>query len=179
LNQAIEKLEGETDPVLAARYRSKCISLSLMENKINGSFKDIATLINAYNNIKAKHNIENEWDEIKFEEEEKRHHVKRAFELMYRNLLDSGRVSPSTTEYMQQFGLHPQLCLAEVSGYMAYINGLIKKGEAENLHANHLEDFLSEMSYKYQSNPDITSERIYGTSDFIDRDLMYKSVEAK
>ena len=43
-----------------------------MEQKINGSFKDIATLIDAYNNIKEANGIK-DWDEVAFEKEEKKH----------------------------------------------------------------------------------------------------------
>ena len=64
----------------------------MMEHKINGSIKDIAVLIDSYENIKEKWGID-EWDEEAFEREEKRHHVRRGFELMYRNLMDGGRVS--------------------------------------------------------------------------------------
>ena len=44
-----------------------------------------------------------DWDEQAFEKEEKKHHVRRAFELMYRNLLEGGRAHTSTIEYCQQY----------------------------------------------------------------------------
>ena len=44
-----------------------------------------------------------DWSEEEFEESEKRHHVRRGFELMYRNLMDGGRASTATIEYMQQY----------------------------------------------------------------------------
>ena len=40
-----------------------------IENKINGSIKDIATMIDAYDNIKENFGID-EWDEEAFEQEE-------------------------------------------------------------------------------------------------------------
>ena len=171
--KAIERLQDEEDPLLAAKYRQKCVNLSMMEQKINGSFKDIATLIDAYNNIKEKNGID-EWDEVAFEKEEKKHHVRRAFELMYRNLLNGGRASESTVEYCQQYGVHPQVCLTEVSGYLTYTADKISKHDLP--HANDLEDFLDEMAEKYQSNPDKTSERIFGKSDVTVTDYMYKTV---
>ena len=66
----MQELEGNVDPVAEAEYRQKSVSLSTMENKINGSFKDVATLIDQYNNIKAANNID-EWDEEAFEAEDK------------------------------------------------------------------------------------------------------------
>ena len=169
----IERLEDSDDPVLQAKYRQKCVGLSTMEQKINGSFKDIATLIDAYNNIKEAHGID-EWDEVAFEKEEKKHHVRRAFELMYRNLFNTGRSSESTVEYCQQFGLHPQVCMTEVQGYLQYTAERIQNQDYP--HANDLEEFLDEMAEKYHTNPDKTSERLFGKADFATDDYMYKTV---
>ena len=171
----IEKLEDQTDdPVQAARYRRACVSITTLEGKINGSFADIATLIDAYNNIKETNGISDEWDEETFENAEKKHHVRRCFEMMYRNILDTGRISTATIEYMQQFGVHPQICQKEVQGYIAYTEDRIAQGET--LHANDLEDFLDEMGEKYWEGADKTSERLFGKKDFANKDFMYKTV---
>ena len=175
LVREIEKLEGQLDdPVQAARYRKACVSITTLEQKINGSFSDISTLIDAYNNIKETQGISDEWDETSFEDAEKMHHVRRCFEMMYRNLLDGGRVATSTIEYMQQFGVHPQICQKEVAGYIAYTDDRIVGGEV--LHANDLEDFLDEMGEKYWEGADKTSERLFGKKDFANKDFMYKTV---
>ena len=170
----IEKLQDSEDTVLQAKYRQKCVNIVTMESKINGSFKDIATLIDAYNNIKEKNGIE-EWDEVAFEKEEKKHHVRRGFELMYRNLLDGGRASTSTIEYCQQYGVHPQVCLTEVSGYLQFTTERIANDDLP--HANDLEDFLDEMADKYHLNADETAERLFGKADFANNDYMYKTVK--
>ena len=171
----MQDLEGDIDPVSEAKYRQKVVSLSTMENKINGSFKDIATLIDQYNNIKEAHGID-EWDEEAFEAEEKRHHVRRGFELMYRNLLDGGRANTATIEYLQQHGVHPQVSLTEVSGYIKHVSDRIT---AQDLpHSNDLEDFLDTMADKYKANVDKTAERLFGKSDFVNTDYMLK-LEAK
>ena len=175
LVREIKKLEDQTDdPVQAAKYRKACVSITTLEGKINGSFSDIATLIDAYNNIKETQGISDEWDETSFEDAEKMHHVRRCFEMMYRNLLDGGRVATSTIEYMQQFGVHPQICQKEVAGYIAYTDDRIKAGEI--LHANDLEEFLDEMGEKYWEGADKTSERLFGKKNFANKDFMYKTV---
>ena len=171
----IEKLEDQTDdPVQAARYRKACVSITTLEGKINGSFADIATLIDAYNNIKETRGISDEWDEVAFESAEKKHHVRRCFEMMYRNMLDGGRIHTSTIEYMQQFGVHPQVCEKEARGYIAYTEDRIAQGEIP--HANDLEEFLDEMGEKYWEGADKTSERLFGKKDFTNKDFMYKTV---
>ena len=171
----IQDLEGSVDPVEQAELRQKRFTLDVMESKINGSFKDIATLIDAYENIKSKNNID-DWDEEDYERAEKRHHVRRGFELMYRNLLDGGRANTATIEYLQQYGVHPQVALTEVSGYVKHTAERIAK--AELMHSNDLEDFLDVMADKYCANVDKTAERLFGKSDFINSEYMLR-LEAK
>lgn len=167
----IMELEGSDDVVSEAKLKAARHSLTTMEHKINGSIKDIATLIDSYENIKENFGID-EWDEEAFEREEKRHHVRRGFELMYRNLMDGGRVSTSTIEYMQQYGVHPQVAMTEVSGYIQHTANQIKKQVL--LHSNDLEEFLDLMADKYYKNADKTAERIFGKSDFINPEYMLR-----
>ena len=161
--------EDPTNNVKNAELRAAFVGIEMMESKINGSFKDIATLIEAYNNLKEKHGIE-DWTEADFENHEKKHHVRRGFELMYRNLMDGGRASTSTIEYMQQYGIHPQVGLAEVQVYMNSVTDRLNKGVL--LHANDLEEFLDAMADKYHKNADVTSERIYGKQDTVNTDIL-------
>ena len=170
----IEKLQDKLflDPdnnVLNAKLRAAFVSIEMMESKINGSFKDIATLITAYNNLKENFGIE-DWSEEEFEESEKKHHVRRGFELMYRNLMDGGRASTSTIEYMQQYGIHPQVGFVEVQGYITVVNELISKQQIP--HSNHLEEFLDAMANKYYKEADKTTERIFGKTDITNTDIV-------
>ena len=170
----IEKLQDKlfNDPdnnVLNAKLRAAFVGIEMMESKINGSFKDIATLINAYNNLKENHGVE-DWSEEEFEESEKRHHVRRGFELMYRNLMDGGRASTATIEYMQQYGVHPQVGLIEVQGYIKIVNDMISNKQIP--HSNHLEDFLDEMADKYYKETDKTTQRIFGKENIISPEIM-------
>tara|TARA_R100000951_G_scaffold33895_1_gene28952 strand:+ start:16104 stop:16931 length:828 start_codon:yes stop_codon:yes gene_type:complete len=167
----ILELEGEDDVVSEAELKAARHGLVMMENKINGSIKDIAVLIDSYENIKENFSID-EWDEEAFEREEKRHHVRRGFELMYRNLMDGGRASTATIEYMQQYGVHPQVAMTEVSGYLQYTADRIKQQILP--HSNDLEEFLDQMANKYYKNADKTAERIFGKADFINPEYMLR-----
>ena len=111
-----------------------------------------------------------DWTEEEFEDSEKKHHVRRGFELMYRNLLDGGRASTSTIEYMQQYGVHPQVGFVEVQGYIAVVNELISKQQIP--HSNHLEEFLDAMADKYYKEADKTTERIFGKTDITNTDIV-------
>ena len=165
------ELEEADDIVSEAKLKAGRHGLTMMEHKINGSIKDIAVLIDSYENIKEKWEID-EWDEEAFEREEKRHHVRRGFELMYRNLMDGGRVSTSTIEYMQQYGVHPQVAMTEVSGYIQHTAQRIKNHELP--HSNDLEEFMDLMADKYYKNADKTAERIFGKSDFLNPEYMLR-----
>ncbi|MDB4512080.1 hypothetical protein N9060_01320 [Arenicella sp.] len=171
LVQEIEELEYSEDAVDQAKFRQKNFNIQMMESKINGSFKDIATLIEAYENLKVKNGID-DWDEETYEKEEKRHHVRRGFELMYRNLIEGGRAQTATIEYLQQYGVHPQIALTEASGYIQHTSERIAK--KEDLHSNDLEEFFDTMADKYCANVDKTAERLFGKSDFTNPDYMLR-----
>lgn len=174
LREEIMELEGLDDAVSEAKLRHKRHSLISIENKINGSIKDIATLIDSYESIKETHKIE-EFSEEAFEAEEKRHHVRRGFELMYRNLMDGGRASTSTIEYMLQYGVHPQVALTEVSGYVQHTAQRISEGHLP--HSNDYEEFVDRMADKYCKNADKTSERLFGKTDCVN--TKYMSIKDK
>jgi hypothetical protein len=169
----IERLRDKTDPIQAAKYRKACVQIQELEQKINGGFKDMAVLCDAYVNIKERNGIQ-DWDEVAFEAEEKRHHVRRCFELVYRNLIDGGRVGLASMEYMQQFGVHAQTAKKEVLDYIQSVDFRINQGEI--LHSNDLEDFLDRMAKKYEKGADLTSERIFGKKNIANHDFMYKTV---
>ena len=165
-----EKVFLEPDNKIAqAKLRAAFVSIEMMESKINGSFKDIATLITAYNNLKENYGIE-DWTEEEFEDSEKKHHVRRGFELMYRNLMDGGRASTATIEYMQQYGIHPQVGFVEVQGYISVVNELISKSQIP--HSNHLEEFLDAMADKYYKESDKTTQRIFGIENITNPEIM-------
>ena len=145
--------------------------VSQINNKANGSLKDIATLADAYDNIMSKNDIE-DWDEEDFENEEKGHHVRRGFEMLYRNLVEYSRAKEATLEYMQQYGVHAQMAIAEVSGYINFVNELLK--EKRILDSSHLENFLDEMRDKYVNNADKVSSRLFGRDGIINKAYMEK-----
>ena len=145
--------------------------VSQINNKANGALRDIATLADAYENIMSHNNMK-DWDEEDFENEEKKHHVRRGFDMLFRNLIEYGRGKEATLEYLQQYGVHCQLAIAEVSGYINLVDGLVKN--LKTIDSSHLEDFLDKMRDKYVHNADIVSNRIFGRDGIINKDYMHK-----
>ena len=167
---ALEKKEKLTSAEKAELIQLK-YSVNQINNKANGSLKDIATLADAYENIMSNNNMK-DWDEEDFENEEKKHHVRRGFEMLYRNMVEYGRAKEATLEYMQQYGVHAQMALAEMSGYINYVDTIIK--DKEVIDASHLEDFLDKMRDKYVNNADIVSSRLFGREVIINKAYMEK-----
>lgn len=168
----LEKLQKEElNSITKAEIRLKNVLLQTMESKINGAIKDIAILIDAYDSIRKKHNID-EWDEKTFEDEEKRHHIRRGFELLYRNLLQTGRPSESAIEYLQQYGVHVQIAIAEVTKYLTLVEDCIKNGKI--VLGSNMEDFFDDMSKKYAFCADDAAKRIFGKVDFTNNEYMMK-----
>jgi len=168
----IETLNAKAPtPVVEAELRLKYFSQSMIESKVNGAFKDIAVLIDAYENIKAEHGID-DWDETTYEAEEKKHHIRRGFEFLYRNLIQFGRPQEVTIEYLQQYGVHVQVALAEVSGYITVVEDRITRGERPT--GSDMEDFFDQMATKYSHCADDASKRMFGKPDFTNPEYMLK-----
>lgn len=160
-----EEIDSSLSPTIYdAETRLKNFKISQLENKISGSIKDIATLISAYDRLVEKHNI-SEWTEEDFEKEEAAHHIRRGFELLYRNIIECGRPKEATIEYMQQFGVHIQIATQEVIGYISVVEEMIKTGDRPN--SSHIEDFLDEMCKKYQHCSQEVSSRMFGVDNLI------------
>ena len=169
--EKLEKLEAIVNPtnLEIARLREARIALEDMETAVNGSFIDIAVLVDAYENIKEKHGI-GDWDASMFEAEEKRHHIRRGFELLYRSMVQNGVSSEGPTEYLMQYGVHAQQASLEVRGYIKYTEQRIIKGE--RIKGSDCEDFLDTMADRYLDCADDVSERIFGKSNTINTDYM-------
>jgi len=166
LEEKSELTSAEKAELIKLKY-----TISQTNNKANGSLKDIATLADAYENILSKNDMK-DWNEEDFENEEKRHHVRRGFEMLYRNLIEFGRGKEATLEYLQQYGVHCQIAIIEVSGYIKYVNTLIEK--KETIDASHLDNFLDTMRDKYVHNADIVSNRLFGRDGIINKAYMEK-----
>ena len=167
----IEDLQSILHPteLEVAELRHALVQMEDTERHINGSFKDIAILIDNYERIKKAHNI-GDWDEHTFEVEEKRHHIRQGFMMLYRNIIQMGRATETPMEYLMQFGVHVQTAVAEVTGYINVTNERIANGEL--LTARDTEDFLDTMSHKYKHCADEVTDRIFGKKDILNPEYM-------
>ena len=169
--EAMEKLSSivNRSNLEEASYRESVIRLEDMESAINGAFRDIAVLIDAYENIKETHGID-KWDESMFEKEENRYHIRRGFELLYRNIIQMGRATETPIEYLMQYGVHVQQAEAEIRGYVQYTNERIANGEL--LSSSDCENFLDQMADKYLYCAEEVNKKLFGKSEVSNKDYM-------
>lgn len=148
------------EAVQTAEARLNFFNIQRLESKIAGSIKDIANLVATYDNLVKKHGIE-DWSEEDFERAEAQFHVRRGFELLYRDIIEVGRARNVTNEYLQQFGVHIQVALKEVSGYIQVTEDRIASGDLPD--ACDLETFLDAMATKYAHCAIAAAERQFGS----------------
>lgn len=174
----VKELEGikNRTSVEEAELRMEITNGETMLNKVNGAIKDLATLAEAYENIKQKNNIDT-WDEITFEAEEKKFHIRRGFELLYRNLIQYGRPQESTMEYLQQYGVLAQMAIRITKTFIDQVESNLEEGKY--LHSNVLEDWLDKTAEDFKKSADMTTERIFGKEDITNKEFMLKLTEGE
>ena len=77
-----------------------------------------------------------------------------------------------TLEYLEQYGVHPQVAHKETIIYVNAINEGINEGMV--FYGNHLEEWLDKMAEKYVFCADLASERMYGKKEIMNTDYMRK-----
>lgn len=124
---------------------------------IEGALKTIMSYMQAYDDIKKKHNIPDDWDEKDFESEEEEYHIKRAFEQAHADVLATGRITQGNHEYFRQCGINPQNAQGDLMSYMAYeeqkMQQMAKGGDdlqTLNIGIESFADFLNNMAKKYK-----------------------------
>jgi hypothetical protein len=87
-------------------------------------------------------------------------------------LIEYGRPKEVTIEYLQQYGVHVQTALGEVSGYITVVEERITKGDRPT--GADMETFFDQMAAKYAPCADEASERMFGKLDFTNTNYMLK-----
>lgn len=131
----------ETDPEqrqlfqIDAEEREQRLEMS--KTYVEGALRDIASLQDAYEQIKKQHGIRDNWDEKDFERGEIEHHIKSVFRLAYRDLVHTGRMSSAACEYAEQFGIHPQTVRQRAHQYAMQCDGMFGENQAPSIDHYH------------------------------------------
>lgn len=120
---------------------------------IQGALKEIAQYQTVYNSVKEKNNLPDDWDEVDFENEENKHHIKQAFLQAFRDYINRSRIGHGECEYLENVGVHPLVALKELMKYSAIVSSKIDKGIVVGF--EDLENWLDEMVEKYKNAPSL------------------------
>jgi len=145
-------------------------SMLRQKDYIDGAFKEIATFQCAYDDIKAAHNIPDDWDEKAAEEEEITHHLRTAFKQAHRQLVSNGSLDVGNMEYLEQFGVHIQTAISLIKAQVAIENEMISKGQYPTI--SHLYEFLDKMVELFQDSHKEVMSHI-GLKELVRDDFLY------
>jgi len=170
-----DKGPTKEDDYKLRRYKLKAMkSISDISDSmlyLEGAFKEIASFQHAYNQIRKNNNIPEDWDEQNFEDAEVKFHVRQAFNMAYKDLLNTDRPNMGTMEYMSQFGLNPQSAYETVRNYIKACAKLFPTGKGPSY--NDLQRFLDEQMELNKENYKDVMKKI-GLDELIDKDFLYK-----
>ncbi|WP_035242140.1 hypothetical protein [Desulfobacter vibrioformis] len=150
----LSKSDDEIDIIMAEKLKMK---IEESRTAIQGALKDIASFIDAYDQIRDANNIRKDWDEVDFEKAETEHHLRTIFQHGYRDVMMNGRLGAGTLEYAEQFGLHPQILLNEAGQYVASVAHIDSNTRIDS---SHFHDWMSVMAEKYKHLPDNAAKQL-------------------
>jgi hypothetical protein len=139
----INKWEKKGDEYSLICAEEARVSLMEVEDGISHSLREIQMYKDAYEDIREKYGIDEDWDEADFNKLEEENHIRMAFRLALRQLMESGRIERSTSEYMESNGIHPMSGERLARQYHEETTKLLDEGKAPTL--KHFYNFLDNM----------------------------------
>ena len=156
-----EKKGDEYSLILAEEAR---VNLIEIEDGISHSLREIQMYKDAYEDIREQHGIDENWDEADFNKLEEENHIRMAFRLAVRQLMENGRIERSASEYMESNGIHPMSGERVAKQYHQEVTQLLDEGKAPPI--KHFHNFLDNMVEMFKGSYKDTMDRI-GIKDII------------
>jgi hypothetical protein len=154
----IKKWERKGDEYsLILAEEARC-GLTGLEDSISHAMREIQMYQEAYKEICEHYGIDENWDEIDFNKLEEENHIRMAFRLAIRRLMETGTLDRSTTEYMEANGIHPMSGERLAKQYQQDVKKLLDDGNAPAV--THFYDFLDRMVEMFKGSHKHTMERI-------------------
>ena len=150
-----EKKGDEYSLILAEEAR---VNLIEIEDGISHSLREIQMYKDAYEDIREQHGIDENWDEADFNKLEEENHIRMAFRLAVRQLMENGRIERSASEYMESNGIHPMSGERIARQYHQEVKKLLDEGKAPSV--KHFYDFLDSMVEMFKGSHKNTMDRI-------------------
>ena len=150
-----EKKGDEYSLILAEEAK---VSLIEVENGITHALREIKMFQEAYEEIREHHGINENWDEADYNKLEEENHVRMAFRLALRKIMEAGRFDRSTCEYMESLGIHPMTGERLARQYHTEAGRIIDTGKDPSV--KHFHDFLDSMVERFKGAHKNTMERV-------------------
>jgi hypothetical protein len=141
---------------------------------IEGIVKEIGMFQDVYDEIREAHGIPENWDELDVEKNEVRHHIKMGFRMAFQEIMAHGMVGRGSAEYLEQFGVHPQVARKHLQEYIIANEELLKQGKEPTI--EHLHNFLDAMADKYKDAHKANMKRI-GIKNLIHDDFIFRELK--
>ena len=156
-----EEKGDEFSMLLAEEAR---VGLASIEDGISHSLREIQMYQEAYEEIREHHGIDENWDEADFNKLEEENHIRMAFRLALRRLMENGSIDRATAEYMESNGIHPMSGERVTRQYHQEVTQLLDEGKAPSV--KHFHNFLDNMVEMFKGSHKDTMDRI-GIKDII------------
>ena len=140
---------------------------------VEGAVKEIGMYQDAYDEIREAHGIPDNWDERDSEEAEIRHHIKMGFRTAFQEMMSRGMIGRGSAEYLEQFGIHPQVARKHLYEYISGIEKLMEEGKEPDI--EHFHNFLDAMADKFNDAHKLAMKRI-GLKSIVREDFCFKDV---
>ena len=154
----IKKWEEKGDEYSLILAEEARVGLMEIEGGISHSLREIQMYKDAYEDIRKQHGIDEDWDEADFNKLEEENHIRMAFRLAVRQLMESGRIERSTSEYMEANGIHPMSGERVARQYHQETSQLLDEGKAPPI--KHFYNFLDNMVEMFKGSHKDTMDRI-------------------
>ena len=97
----------------------------------------------AYDEIREHHGINENWDEADYNKLEEENHVRMAFRLAVRRIIEAGCIDRGTSEYFEANGVHPMSGERLAREYHMETLKILETGKVPDV--KHFHDFLDGM----------------------------------
>ena len=140
---------------------------------VEGAVKEIGMFQDAYDEIREAHNIPDNWDERDSEKAEIRHHIKMGFRTAFQEMMSRGMIGRGSAEYLEQFGIHPQVARKHLFNYISGNEKMMEEGREPDI--EHFHNFLDSMADKFNDAHKLAMKRI-GLKSIVRDDFCFKDV---
>jgi len=167
----IERWEKSGDALEAVEAEEARVGMVEVQSSADQAMKEIGMYQDIYEQIRTAHNIPVDWDEEDFEKTEVENALRMSFRQAIQNLIAHDRIAVSTSEYWEQFGVHPLVGEKLTRDYILSIEEELKVNKLPSVRSMH--KFIDQMVDTFRDEHKHTLTRI-GVDAIINHQYAYK-----